>query len=221
MKSSLPRHLLFDLDGTILDSLPGIQFSVDCALEAIGLPRAEINLKRLLGPPIRVIFSRIVPTGDATLLDRLEQAFRASYDAEGWEKATCYMGAREFLEGACSAGHCLYVVSNKPRLVSLRILEREDLLPFFEQVYTRDSRYPAYASKEEMLTKVLKDMGVLPSECLMIGDTMEDVTAAEASEIPMALMEHGYGEVDSEIDVAMRLRDFSDFKRLLDVERTQ
>lgn len=221
MKFLLPRHLFFDLDGTLLDSLPGIAFSVNFAFDAAGLPRPDANLGKLLGPPIRTIFAKIVPTDDTLILDRLESDFRSSYDMDGWLKTKCFRGARETLEATKAEGHSLFIVSNKPREVSLRILEREGLSSFFERIYTRDSRVPRYASKEEILSEVLNDLGISASECMMIGDTMEDVTAAAANRMPVALMEHGYGDVPPTVPIQMRLRSFSDFLRLVDREDAQ
>ena len=60
MNGPLPPCILFDLDGTLLDSLPGIAFSVREACRMVGLPEPKINLRSLLGPPIRTILSRAV-----------------------------------------------------------------------------------------------------------------------------------------------------------------
>ena len=147
MNGFLPPCILFDLDGTLLDSLPGIAFSVHEACRMAGLPAPKIDLRSLLGPPIRTILSRAVPTDDPVLMDQLEKAFRISYDTEGWRKTSCFDGAQPALRMMKAEGQRLFVVSNKPRHISLRILEREGLLPLFERIYTRDSRTPALASR--------------------------------------------------------------------------
>jgi phosphoglycolate phosphatase len=206
----LAKFVLFDLDGTLLDSLPGIAFSVNYACRAAGLPEPQIDLRSLLGPPIRAIFSKAVPTDDAALLERLETLFRTSYDTDGWQKTSCFDGAREALEAMKAAGHRLFVISNKPRHISLRILEREALMPLFERIYTRDSRTPPYSSKSEMLRCFLDEYGALSSDCLMVGDTMDDITASNANHIAVALMGHGYGEVPSSVPLRFRLQSFSD-----------
>jgi phosphoglycolate phosphatase len=206
----LPACVLFDLDGTLLDSWPGIAFSIDQALCTVGLPPIS-GLRSLLGPPIRTIFSRAVPTDDVALLDRLEAAFRISYDAEGWKKTVCFSGTLEALAAMKAVGRRLFVISNKPRHISLKILERERLFPLFERIYTRDSRVPPYASKEEMLREFLRDTGITSSDCVMVGDTMEDITAAAANGITAILMEHGYGAVAASVPVRMRMRSFLEF----------
>jgi phosphoglycolate phosphatase len=219
MNGPLPSYLLFDLDGTLLDSLPGIAFSVREASRKVGLPEPKINLRSLLGPPIRIILSQAVGTHDPALVDQLEQAFRTSYDTEGWRKTSCFDGVQDTLVMMKAGGHRLFVVSNKPRPISLKILGREGLLPLFERIYTRDSRTPA-CTKQEMLHELLSEYGVSASDCLMVGDTMEDAAAAAAVGIGFVYMTHGYGELaqSPSIPIAYKLDSFSQFLRLMTQE---
>src|SRR5580658_355753 len=90
--------LIFDLDGTLLDSLPGIRFSVEAAFRACGLAMGDVDLRSLIGPPIRTILARMAgkqPSGEE--LDQLERSFRWSYDCEGWKMTPHYEGAAEAL----------------------------------------------------------------------------------------------------------------------------
>ena len=118
-----------------------------------------------------------------------------------------------------AGGHRLFVVSNKPRHISLQILEREGLFRFLRRIYTRDSRMPA-ASKQEMLREFLSESGVSSSDCLMVGDTMEDAIAAAAAGIGFVYMTHGYGELAqaSSIPIAHKLDSFSQFLQLMTQE---
>lgn len=211
MRSKIPPFVLFDLDGTLLDSLPGIAHSVKHACSAAGVPEPEADLRTLLGPPIRSILASVVRTEDAQLLDRLEAAFRSNYDAEGWRKTSCFEGVLETLEALRAHGCRLFVVSNKPLHIAVKVLDYEALLPLFEKIYTRDSREPSYTSKTEMVRDFLRDYDVPCSECLMVGDTMEDITASAANGMATAYMEHGYGEVLRDVRVGYRLRSFADF----------
>lgn len=218
MSLQIPQFVLFDLDGTLVDSLPGIAYSVNQACRAVGVTPPNADLRSLLGPPIRAIFSRLLATDDVLLLDRLEAAFRSSYDSEGWRKASCYENAREALEALKAGGHSLFVVSNKPFHIATRVLDSQGILPLFENIYTRDSRQPHYITKTEMIKGFLIDNAVFPSQCLMVGDTMDDITAAAETKVAAAFMQHGYGEVPSEFPVTFRLRSFSDFLVCLAVE---
>jgi phosphoglycolate phosphatase len=118
-----------------------------------------------------------------------------------------------------AAGHRLFVASNKPRHISLKILEREGLLPLFDRIYTRDSTSPA-STKREMLQKFLSEYDISSLDCLMVGDTMEDAMAAEAVGIGFVYMTHGYGEwtATRSIPIAYKFDRFSQFLPLMTQE---
>jgi phosphoglycolate phosphatase len=213
--------VLFDLDGTLLDSIPGIEYSVRAAFAAAGLDDRELDLRRWIGPPIRTILSRVAGTEDAVLLDTLEGAFRASYDSEGWRETPCCPGAAEVLAAMKGAGHRLFIVSNKPRHISLKILEMQGIAAFFEGIYTRDSTEPPYASKAAMLDAILVDHRLKPADCVMVGDTMEDASAAALHKIGFIYMEHGYGPLSQALPVLLRLGKFSEFMPYVAMENVR
>lgn len=217
MTICLPDCILFDLDGTLLDSLPGIEFSVRAAFAACHLPIPKGSLGALIGPPIRTILSRSGSIMDADMLDQLEQAFRSSYDSEGWSKTVCFPGASRVLLIMRQQGRRLFVVSNKPRHISLRILHAEGVLGLFEAVITRDSRSPAYSGKEEMIKILLAEHRLASKDCLLAGDTMEDAQAAATTGITFAYMTHGYGSLTEtpSVPVACTLDHFSQFLPLM------
>jgi phosphoglycolate phosphatase len=206
------RAIFFDLDGTLLDSLPGIRYSAEAAFAACGLARDEVDLRGLIGPPIRTILSKMSQSVGEVELDALERAFRASYDSEGWKRTPHFAGAAEMLRALKAEGKRLFVVSNKPRHISLRILEAEGTLGLFDEVLTRDSSEPRCSSKREMISMLLAKHGLGKKECLMVGDTIEDAEAASHTGMRFCLMTHGYGDVpmDSSVGVAMRCDHFSE-----------
>jgi phosphoglycolate phosphatase len=217
----LPQCVLFDLDGTLLDSIPGIAYSVAAAFRATGLPERTLDLRRLIGPPIRTILSRAAETTDDAVLDELEWHFRVSYDSEGWRQTPCFPGVPVLLEALKQNGHRLFIISNKPRHISARILEAQGIASHFEQLYTRDSALPPYASKEVMLHALLADHHRAPQDCVMVGDTMEDAGAAALHKIGFIFMEHGYGELSLAQPVLLKLGNFSEFMPYLAAENFQ
>jgi phosphoglycolate phosphatase len=116
------RHVIFDLDGTLVDSLPGIAFSVDAALAACGLPPAGVSLAPLIGPPVREILAAVSGATSRELLDWMERSFRASYDAEGWRRTVCLPGVPDMLRRLMTGGVDLWIATNKPALPTGRIL---------------------------------------------------------------------------------------------------
>ena len=187
------RNVIFDLDGTLVDSLPGIQWSVARSLEACGLAPLSRDLKPLIGPPIRSILSTVTGIREPRMLDTLEQAFRTSYDSAGWSRTRLYPGVEDLLWLLDSNGIDLWVVTNKPSRVSARILSQWNLAGFFQEISCRDSHNPPFASKSEVLRDLVDRRALCPAECLMVGDTIEDCHAAEACGIPCVLVAHGYG----------------------------
>jgi phosphoglycolate phosphatase len=226
MSLQLPACLLFDLDGTLLDSLPGIEYSARAAFAECGLMMGEVDLRSLIGPPIRTILAAMAQA-DTTgglhddQLDCLVQAFRTIYDSEGWKMTPHYEGALKALSTMRTDGRRLFVVSNKPRHISLRILEAEGTLELFDEVVTRDSRKPAYRDKQEMMHSLMQRHGLQAQDCLMVGDTMEDAVAASQTGMQFCLMTHGYGDMPSisELPVAFRFDRFSQFIQSLRQEK--
>ncbi len=201
-----PACLFFDLDGTILDSLPGVEYSVRAAFDSCGLPLRNTSLRQLIGPPIRTILSRAGEIADGDVLDQLEGAFRKSYDTEGWRKTVCFPGVHTVLQAMHTFGHRHFVVSNKPRHISLRILQNEGMLNFFEEILTSDSRSPAFQGKAEMISLLMTRHGVGADICLFVGDTIEDAQAAASAGVGFVYMTHGYGEIMDTHDIPIALR---------------
>ena len=224
LQGGAPQALLFDLDGTLLDSLPGIRHSAMTAFAACGLDVCEdVDLRQLIGPPIRGILAQMAArAASEEELDALVRAFRESYDGEGWRITPHYDGAVEALRTLKGQGKRLFVVSNKPRHISVRILEAEKSLGLFEEVVTKDSREPPYRDKREMMEYLLRKWGLRAEECWMVGDTIEDAEAASHSNIRFCLMSHGYGDVpqDSAASIAFRLDHFSELVQLVARERS-
>jgi phosphoglycolate phosphatase len=180
--------LIFDLDGTLVDSLPGIEFSVDEALSQLGYPARTESLAPLIGPPIRQIIARLVPQASAEALTGLERAFRSSYDSVGWTKTVLQSDAASTLAALAAGGRRLFVATNKPERPTSLILKQLGVRAYFEEVLCRDSRQPAFHSKGEMLQTLLRNHGMDPAKCLYVGDTLEDYQAAGEAGLPVAIL---------------------------------
>ena len=212
--------VIFDFDGTLVDSLPGIEFSVKAAFFSCGISVPVVDLRRMIGPPIRTILSRAAQTNDPEAIANLESAFRTSYDSEGWRRTLCYPGTEAALSVLQSAGIRLFIVTNKPRHISLRTLELLRLAHFFECLVTRDSRSPQYGDKREMIEFVLHSSALSAQNCMLVGDTEEDADAAASCKMRFAHVSHGYGTISdgAKSPVHIRLNDFSQLPQLIGLE---
>ena len=177
MSSRLPQWILFDLDGTLLDSLPGIESSVRAAFTACGMPQLHTNLRKMIGPPIRAILRQAGEIQDEKSLDCLEREFRLIMTRRVGAKPSVPQ-CGPVLRLMRQHGFQLVAISNKPRHISLRTLEHERILELFAKIVTCDSRLPAYSGKEEMIRAIQAERHISPTNCLMVGDTIEDAKAA-------------------------------------------
>jgi phosphoglycolate phosphatase len=197
MKAAI-RNFIFDLDGTLVDSLPGIEESVRFAISG-PVP----SLRPLIGPPIRSILQTLRPEATASELDDLTRRFRAAYDSGGWRHTVPQSGAAEVLASLRRLGCRAYLATNKPAAATTKILGLLAMGPFFDGIVTRDSSAPPFASKAGMLRALLRRHGLDPSRCLMVGDTAEDYTAALEAGMDALIVANGYGSL---CDIPARCR---------------
>ncbi|HLH08235.1 MAG TPA: HAD hydrolase-like protein [Terriglobales bacterium] len=196
MQSCTPsaESFFFDLDGTLVDSLPGISFSVQQALRSVGRDM-DGQLEVLIGPPIQDILRRLLGNGAGSQLDRVEAEFRKSYDSEGWKRSYLYPGVQSTLKQLKADGTRLFVFTNKPAQVTKAILNATNVASHFDAVLTRDSRKPPFENKGLMLTHLVEEFGVDRQSSIVIGDSPEDFHAAIAAEIPFCFATYGYGRL--------------------------
>jgi phosphoglycolate phosphatase len=128
-----------------------------------------------------------------------------AYDSEGWRKTVWQPGAREAIDHLRNSGCDLYLVTNKPAHATHAILRELSAASLFHEIVCRDSRTPPFASKAEMLANLLERRELLPSESIMVGDTLEDCGAAAEAGIECFLVPHGYGAPDGRLPGCCRV----------------
>lgn len=191
------RSLLFDLDGTIIDSCPGIAAALSAAFRAAGRIMPTADLRTIVGPPIRIIAARIDSTLTEGELLQIEQAYRAAYDSDGWLDTLLFDGVFPVLQELREAGAQLFVVTNKPRIPTAKILSHFGMTDLFQEILTRDSRTPGYSGKAEMLSTLLLRHRLSPESTVMIGDTVEDRDAAIANSLEFIHARYGFGSIST------------------------
>lgn len=190
---SVPRFVLFDLDGTVSDSEPGIVACLRLALAEHGAPPlGDAEARALLGPPFQ---DSLPPLVGADLVWPVIEAYRGHYRAGGMYDTSLYPGVAELLTALRDAGTRLAVATSKAEDFAAPILARLGVDEHFEAI-TGDTLDGARASKALVIAEALRRLGnPAPQDVLMVGDRRADVVGAAAHGIRCAGAGWGYGGV--------------------------
>lgn len=197
-KASLEAStLVFDLDGTLIDSLPGIRASLAEAFLTVGRRMPDNDLRNAIGPPIGIIARRLAPTLTDQEVSQIERHYRNAYDSEGWCRTVAFDGVLQTLQSLRRRGLRLFIVTNKPHTPTEKIITYLGWQDFFDGILSRDSRIPVYASKGDILRDLLDTHGLAAHSALMLGDTVEDEEAAAANNLRFVHASYGYSTIIS------------------------
>lgn len=184
--------MLFDLDGTLIDSAPGILRCIRHAFDAIGRSRpADDVLHQWIGPPLNDTF-RAYFDGDDELAARAVRAYRARYADDGWRECRLIAGVDPLLKRLKATGARSYVVTSKPAVVARRIVAHLGLEGCFERVCGSEPDGSG-AAKTGLIAALLADAKLPLEAAVMIGDRRHDVEGARANGIAVLGVTWGYG----------------------------
>ena len=199
---SAVRAVLFDLDGTLLDTAADITLALNRTLAEQHLPTLARNEVRGLigrGTPALVERSleRIGAAASAAdaqlLLDRFHHHYECIHE-QGEMQARVYPGVARGLDALHAFGFLLAVVTNKPRGTSMQLLTRMGLIQWMQVVVGGDSGLQRKPHPQPLLTACAQ-LGVGAAETLMVGDSQIDVTAARAAALAgVVCVPYGYNE---------------------------
>jgi phosphoglycolate phosphatase len=185
--------VIFDLDGTLTDSAPGIVASFRHALSQIGVPVPEGDLAaRIVGPPMHHTFSAMELGGHT---EAAIAAYRADYGSRGWAMNRLFDEIAPLLADLRAAGVRLAVATSKAEPTARRILAHFGLDEHFE-VIAGASVDGSRSSKAAVLAHALAQLQPLPERVLMVGDRSHDVDGAAAHGIDTVVVGWGYGQGD-------------------------
>ncbi len=186
-------HLIFDLDGSLIDSKPGIVFSLQKAIRQV-FPDSQPELLEFnIGAPVREMLQQTLLNTTVQELDNIEIAFRAIYDTEGWQLSRLYPEVEETLEKLVARRISLYIVTNKPDLPTNRILNHLNLRQYFLDVICPDSHQRIFDHKADIINYLIDKYCIQANEAVYVGDTLADQSAAEQCGLAFIGLEYGYG----------------------------
>ncbi len=186
-------NFIFDLDGTLIDSAPGIYNSLKQTVRQVfpDIDPGTLDLK--LGPFPREIMSKAIRGVTEQELNELELVFDRVYASEGWKMAALYPQVRETLGELKQRDIRIYLVTNKLSLPTGLILSNFGLALFFLEVVCPDSHIPTFKNKTESLQYLLNKCNLKADDSIYIGDSPDDLSSAKACGIAFIGFQYGYG----------------------------
>ena len=188
--------VLLDLDGTLIDSQPGILASCLAALRALGHePDETLDIKRYIGPPLEDILQALLrPYGDDRVGDAVA-AYRQHYGESGLLGSVPYPGIGSALQEIQQAGLRIYLATSKREIFARRILHYLEFTTCFDGIY---GSVPGgeLDHKPELLAHILSECTLSPAQCLMVGDRRHDISGAHAVGMRGLGVLWGYGGRD-------------------------
>lgn len=186
--------VIFDLDGTLIDSVADLAHAANAMLAKFGgAPLETSAVRTMIGDGTPKLIERVLAAralGHVNLAEA-RRAFLHFYAAEPVRATTVYPGVREALAQLHARALRLAVCTNKAAHLAEAILERFSLSNFFARIIGGDS-LPYRKPDPRVLQALLTDFEAEPREALMVGDSEVDAATARAAGIPLVLMRYGY-----------------------------
>ena len=198
--SDLPAAVIWDLDGTLIDSAPDICRALTAVLVESGLARLdEAPVRSMIGDGVLKLVERGFeaagrPLDEPERLKRVE-LFMLHYATDPAGRTRLYPGAASALAALAEAGVRQAICTNKPEAISLAVLRDLGINEFFGAVVGGDTTARKKPDPLPLVT-CLDAIGVTNNEAVMIGDSAVDAATARALTMPVGLVTHGYARTD-------------------------
>ena len=193
------RLCIFDLDGTLTDTLDSLTYSVNLTLEEMGYPALERSKCRaFVGNGSRVLIEKALKASGDTTLSRIEEGMEVYdrvFDANCTYHVTPYDGIVELLQALKEKGMKLTVLSNKPHRQAVHVVEEVFGKEMFDWVQGQQEGIPRKPDPYAAI-QIAEKFGVKPEECVYIGDSEVDVATGTAARMKTLGVTWGFRSVE-------------------------
>ena len=206
------KHVVFDFDGTLVDSLPGIAVSLRAALEKHAEEETVPDLRRFIGPPIARMIPALWPHLPAEVCEKVLRDFCLHYDTQGCLLSVPYPGVATTLSRLHRNGLMLYVLTNKRLVPTKTVVRALGWDKLFVELVTPDAQTPPYPGKTEAGWAFAQRRGLQGPACVMVGDSADDLAAAARCGFTFVHAAYGYG---GPVATDYAIDDFADIERFV------
>jgi phosphoglycolate phosphatase len=201
-----PALVVFDLDGTLIDSAPDMHRAVNLMLADLGCPPLALDeIRTMVGDGASALIARALAARQCVTADpsKALAEFLGHYEADPTAFTHTFPGVPATLGRLQTFGLTLAICTNKPARLTEMILKRLDIDHFFVKVVAGDT-LPFRKPDPRALMDVMNSFGTPPAATLMVGDSEVDAATAHAANVPFVLMTYGYhrGPIDGISSIA-------------------
>lgn len=208
------KLIIFDLDGTLTDSLPDLTDATNDMLVRFGRPLLTIGeVRKLVGQGARNLVERAMPGATEGEIAGGLKVFLDYNDAHIADKTRLYPGVKETLDRLRADGRQMAVISNKNVALCRKLLALLGIGEYFAEVLGADS-LPFRKPSPEPVLKLLRDFCVETREAVLVGDSINDVAAGNGAGVTTVGCGYGYGNDDELADAAYRVEAFPELLEL-------
>lgn len=190
--NNVPVGIFYDLDGTLVDSLPGIEFALARAVANVLPGRIIPSLREKIGPPISQIISSSFDNISEAEVKSVSDNYRLLYDSDGCLRCTAFPGVFETLDFFLDRRILQFVVTNKPIKPTQKVFEKFGFEKFIKGFSCPDSRGPQFLNKAMSTAWLLERHGLAGELCIFVGDSPDDMEAAFANKMRFIGVSYGY-----------------------------
>lgn len=187
------KNILFDLDGTLIDSALGITNSFAYALEKYNIKLSKNELSTLIGPPLMDSFVNYFKF-DLEKAKEATKYFREYFKEKGVKEHKLYPNVIETLEKLKEAGYTLCIATSKPEVFAVEILASYDILKYFSYVSAANID-DTVTKKEDIVRNAINKLNLNPEETIMVGDRKHDIIGANLNKIDSIGALYGFGDL--------------------------
>jgi len=190
------RHLIFDLDGTLVDSKADLAAATNVMLAALGLPQLTLDqIAGFVGHGARVLVQKALGETNQHLTEEGFALFMRSYSSHLLDETQVYPGLEALLYEASAQGLCLSVLTNKPEAPSRTILAGLGLAPFFPNIVGGDTLSTKKPDPQGVVY-LQSQVGVDLNKTLLIGDSRVDYETGVTAGVAVCGVSWGFGAQD-------------------------
>ena len=205
------KNIIFDLDGTLIDSSYGVLASLSqvCLENNINFER-PIS-KTIIGPPLKETLINLTKIDDEMSIDHLVDCFKLEYDSNGYKDTVAFKGIEEILSTLYDNGINLYIATNKRKNPTYKIINMLTWARFFKGIYSIDS-FDCVKTKGDLLSCIVKKYNL--KSCIYIGDHSDDFLASKVASLPYIMIGWGFGNFKTQFDGEVALNPYDLLSRL-------